>query len=1261
MKNKQSVALSLLAIIMLVTALILPAGLDGPAEAASSMLKWSTIDTPGSYGDRADILLRSEVNKIVVGPRGQILLAIVTRGTVVPPLQLYSSGTRGRTWGGVSGLRDSMLKDWGVFVNVWDAAIAPDDQRFWAVATSSSTVDGPVEVWVTQDGGITWEDTGLELPGGDFISCLDISPLYAGKRDILVGTRDGTGLGTGKLWVRNSTPFGSWRDQTGAGSNWSNPGGDVVAAKFSPTYAGDGSIVVVYAAAPAATTPGTFLAYGVHDLDSNTTTWAQPIEIKSPASPGGASPDATTIVTADLELPSDFSGQAASLRRAYVSFYSDPKDAVNQNGIYRIDDTVVYVLMDTTDETQKDISSITYVGTYASGKLLAGERWGYPCTASVPTWFTDSPTVCPIPCWYPAVKPTTGAANQGTCSPGSKDGYGNAQVAWSPEGDLAFVGTGSACLGPFSTPNGSVNCNSPEWPDGYLNWVRWDESAFGISRNNGETWNQTGLIDTEIVKFTDVAVSPDCKTIYLASVNVNWFDQSGCDEFDSVWRSSSNREVESPFTAMPVGTYWERVLTRVTALDCTEKQTDLALLRLVPYCADPSGQIVAWAAWNTRAQAWSPDYGDYWATITPRDPIQDFCFESKTVMYNLSPNGLVQKLPYTGTAWATTLPSVDTTISSAHTIAAYPEGKVLVGAATDYHHIAYAVAYSSNFNTDNPSFTVQTTAGRTVHMGNVHVAFHPQFKDNNLYYIGDDLEGYGSVYRNNPNAQTRWTDTNMMDPMNGAVGCPPPDEPGIYGLWVSYTGEALYAAGWGPIGWDPVTGPCEQEEERCQRDWDEDTFGVWRTLDLLQGMPKPGIAWDFLWVGLQIADDWPRFTLEPSSLKACGCCTTATDTTLYAIDNVIFPRKYDPDKRAGMLWAYTDCLAKKGPRLVTPDKATIGCDPASGRAAEVNLCWEQLCLADAYDVEIAKDKDFDILVIDWTVESACAALSPVDVLKPCAYFPAGGLTATSGFNLSAYASGRTGGGGGAGGGGSMVASFDASGTLLAPSASSLALWGNLQCGHTYYWRVKARHGATGEWIRSPWSDVRSFSIKAGVPVRASTAGLQLLSPANGAIGVPPSKPSFSWAPFPDTKKYKFVLAKDAALTQIIKEAEVTATAYQYDGTLDYDSNYFWRVMALEPAPSDWSTTFSFRTQPRPPAAAPPAAKAGLLEQLALPLKAMLNWLATLNLKLIPAMPLQPWAWVLIIVCIVLFILWLLVMLAISKVTGKPQGRNRRKT
>jgi len=98
------------------------------------------------------------------------------------------------------------------------------------------------------------------------------------------------------------------------------------------------------------------------------------------------------------------------------------------------------------------------------------------------------------------------------------------------------------------------------------------------------------------------------------------------------------------------------------------------------------------------------------------------------------------------------------------------------------------------------------------------------------------------------------------------------------------------------------------------------------------------------------------------------------------------------------------------------------------------------------------------------------------------------------------------------------------------------------------------------------------------PQMCSHLPIMLLSPNNASLGCPVDQPSFSWSPYKETTKFKFVLAKDAAMTQVVKEAEVTDTSYDYDGELDYGTSYFWRVMALEPAPDDWSATFSFQTE-----------------------------------------------------------------------------------
>lgn len=75
--------------------------------------------------------------------------------------------------------------------------------------------------------------------------------------------------------------------------------------------------------------------------------------------------------------------------------------------------------------------------------------------------------------------------------------------------------------------------------------------------------------------------------------------------------------------------------------------------------------------------------------------------------------------------------------------------------------------------------------------------------------------------------------------------------------------------------------------------------------------------------------------------------------------------------------------------------------------------------------------------------------------------------------------------------------------------------------------------------------------------------------------------SFSWSPFKETTQYKLVttslvLAKDAAMIQVVKEVEVSNVALKHCGTLDYSANYFGQTTDIEPAPSAYSAISSFQ-------------------------------------------------------------------------------------
>jgi hypothetical protein len=202
----------------------------------------------------------------------------------------------------------------------------------------------------------------------------------------------------------------------------------------------------------------------------------------------------------------------------------------------------------------------------------------------------------------------------------------------------------------------------------------------------------------------------------------------------------------------------------------------------------------------------------------------------------------------------------------------------------------------------------------------------------------------------------------------------------------------------------------------------------------------------------------------------------------------------------------------------------VGYDPVTGRNQDVAFTWEQLCLASEYQVQIARDPRFTIIVFDSGV------YEPTSVTSPGMLYLAGGV---------------------------------------------------LMPGTKYYVRARVRGTVTGQSIHGPWSDFGSFIVGQGAPVATSYQGIQLLQPKNNCSGCSIGPISFSWSPLKETDYYRFLLAKDPGLTDIIVISETNKPAYEYHGILDYQTIYYWQVMALEPAPSDPSAIFTFTTMPEP--------------------------------------------------------------------------------
>lgn len=211
------------------------------------------------------------------------------------------------------------------------------------------------------------------------------------------------------------------------------------------------------------------------------------------------------------------------------------------------------------------------------------------------------------------------------------------------------------------------------------------------------------------------------------------------------------------------------------------------------------------------------------------------------------------------------------------------------------------------------------------------------------------------------------------------------------------------------------------------------------------------------------------------------------------------------------------------------NSSEVGVDPVTGRNQGFDLMWEDIYLATVYEVQLAKDPNFTLIVFE------TQSYTPPNIMNPALIF--------------------------------------------AP--------GQLEAGHVYYWRVRVRGVATGESILSPWSEPVKFTVKAGLATATPYLSPIALSPTNGALDMPPTPVAFSWTAMVDVTQYQFQLAEDASMSELIVDVVVPTTAHNYEGPLNYGTSYYWRVRATQPSLSDFSPVFSFTTV-APPQLQPPS-------------------------------------------------------------------------
>ena len=693
--------------------------------ASPDELKWSVVDSPSKEGNV--VVSPSEINAFVIGSDEETFYAVD-----IPNGIIYKSIDAGVTW------EDDLtqaLEDEGATLPAWDIAVAPHDPELVAVVTNSRQ-----EVYVSEDGGESWENTHISAAAGWsaslLISDIAISPEYGGERDIAIGTRNPDGSSNGDIWVIKSELLASWKAQ-GLDT-------DVTSVCFSPDYDSDKTILVI-----ASDIEKTYLCTGIRDTDENNTDWevTDPPEVEISES-SGDSPGESEIIFSDLALPSDYSGDEPESRVVYAAYSSN----TTADDVYRIEDTDVFRL-DVNRGSKVSVASIAYYGTCSGGKLLVGEVLAEADSASALIHLCFNPEEI-FPDWEEPAKPPTG---------GAVSGNANAQVVWSSDGKVAYCGTSS------NNVTSAAEWKEPAKWDGQL----YDESAFSKSEYGGDIWNQLSLIDTEMSKLCDYALSADYETLYLASEG---------SEFDSIWRSESE-------TLEALGEIWQRVL-------CFDSETDNIILRSTP--EDSPEEAIFLAVRDSDDASYSLDKGETWKRVWQCPHITDLAVVSNELLYILDDNllnkGTWKEKKYGGIwGWDRDL---DTGLISGHTIATSGEDFVFIGDEGDEGKVAYSADGGDTFELTEA----------LPEPGKMWVIPDEEFDSNRFIYAASDDSSSG-IYRWVIEGSTSWRELN-------------PRETGFYGL--AEKGGALYGA----YGSGVVRTLIPHLETVEESDWDSLTVGL---------------------------------------------------------------------------------------------------------------------------------------------------------------------------------------------------------------------------------------------------------------------------------------------------------------------------------------------------------------------------------------------------------------------------------------------------
>ena len=1048
--------------------------------------EWDRVTTPTTDG--FVLAPNTTILDYALASNGEVAYAVVMNATWGS--YLLKSDDHAATWTDITdALEDA---DDGATINrLVQVATDWEDPDFVAVALEEA---GELRVYFSTDGGDTFEDKPGKVVDGSvelsWVSDLAVSYEDDGEREIAIG---GTATSTPGAGLFRCTVTGdsaeAWEDATditdypGWDNMWStdtDPSDDLLSDLvtdiiFSPNWDEDETILVttVNPALALLGLPGieddVYLQCGTDDgWNEKSDLGFEAVSIKdNVVLPSW--PDARGI--AGMTLPKDYDSTDpdTSVLWVWVNYYDSSMNPANEIVRVEDDDAGTAGPMSQIKDGKVWLTNISYHGTIAEGKAIAGvlgtggEDILTACCKGVQVYRNDGIAHMIICCkpWKSACKPPTGRTAMAVSYVG---------------GDKAYA----------------VNL----W--GILPY---DESAWSVTFDDGDTWNQLSLIDTHIDYFSDVAVSPDCNKTMLVSVNLIEGDGErpgpcGC---DSVWLHAENLPEADEYDGQWIRTWCDNLegLNQDTIPGLNFKER--GLLRLAP--EEDTGDTVFLVDRMSSNVYWNDLEGlGCWDPIPSSEitKIVDLAAQDADTLFALGDTGKVSM--FDEDDWQD---AVASEVDDGWTIAVWGDHILVGGQSGDVSYCDDASDW------EDVTFEELEDVATT---GYVTVAFDSYFDDNDVIYAAlADAGTDNGVYRWVIGESEAWVNLRAdAHDYTGLVLDRPgnpftsPETGGV--IYASYIGYHNAKTGDGCItGMDWYTGVARR---------------LYPTETVICG--ECG-EWDYLTLGLS---DLERFNMMPDALKICGCLTPDSNSKLFAIDG---GADYDMDEfLTGAVWTFEDCYAKKAPELTSPeDGLVVPADPCECYAVPFNLAWDRLCDACSYDIQIASDEEFTQLVIPEV------HLLPGDGAFPSFHIPSETLT----------------------------------------------------CEFTYYWRVRASDAENCQIIHSWWSEPRSITV-----APSTAAGqIALVSPEPGAMEVAVEDVGFSWDMLAEADAFDWWIDDNSDFSSPVEsKTGLTDTAYGCTKTLEYDTTYYWQVIAYnEGAAISSSAVGTFRTMVEPEEVTPP--------------------------------------------------------------------------